>query len=326
MASKKDKIVEERAKRITQKANVLGAIYSKAYNKVLKTLDENAGTMWRRDRARSMLASLNTTFKELDEKTKAFVKKEVSDMYRHSADAAKVDLVASGVVVKDGFSKINLDALKSLSDDTTLKFANSIKTVKKDILKKIDEARKIKIRETVGVGQTLGEATPAIADEVKKVIKETGAVGLVDKSGKSWKLDTYAKMLSREMLARASRTAIATVGQEHGLDVYQISRHGAKDACRFHEGTIFSMSGDTPGMPSLEEIESSGEIFHVGCLHGYFSIVDPSKPQEKKAKETDKRLKKGDKISNYDANKNPGKNADDTLEAQEDRKSEQKNV
>lgn len=310
----------EVANLIESKSKILGRVYSEAYKEILSILDKNAGSMWRQDRSKRMLANLNDVLRGLDKETQAFIKKEVPEIYKLSAINAKADLEVAGVAVAKGFSQIHTDAIDNLTQASKLRFAESLSAVKRDVMSKIELARKVKIRETIAVGQTLGKASDIVAKEVKSQIESDGIVSLVDRAGKNWTLDRYSQMLTQELLAQSSREAVINIGAENGFDLYRITRHGATDSCRFHEGEVFSLTGKTPGYPTLDQLTASGEIFHVGCRHGYFIATDLKPAQEKQGAQTKERLDNGGKISNYDALKNQGKSAEKTLSAQEKRK------
>jgi len=306
---------------INNKSRALSNIYVKAYKRIRKELENSAGTLYRRDRAKAILSSLNKTIKTLDKETKAFIKKEVPAIYFTMAKKTKSELIIDGVKVQ-AFSKIHKKAIDEISKAANVKFAESMAALKKNVVQEIALAKKtrIKIRDEIAAGEILGKPRDLIARDVKKQIKKTGVTALIDRGGRNWKLDNYAKMLSSEMMATTARKAITNTGSENGLDLYEITSHGAKDACRFHEAEIFSLTGKTAGFPTLSELEASGEIFHVGCRHSYFAIEDPTKKQEITGKSTDKRLKSGDIVSNYDAKKNENKSAKAVFNKQEKRK------
>ncbi len=54
-----------------------------------------------------------------------------------------------------------------------------------------------------------------------------------------------------------------------GHDLVRIVTNGAKDACRNWEGRILSLTGATPGFPTLSDAKASGEVFHPRCRHRF---------------------------------------------------------
>jgi len=302
---------------IERKTEILAGIYTDAYKEIIDIIEKDAGTLFRKERAKRMLANLNGVLKDLDAETRKFIDREVPKLYENVARAAQYDLAVDGKVLETAFSKIHTEAIAGIADEAKTRFAESMQMIKKDALGKIELAKKTKIRETIGAGATLGKAQEVVARTVLEKLEEGGVSALVDKAGKTWQLDRYARMLTGEVLATTGRDAIANVGIENGFDVYQITRHGAKDACRFHEGELFSMSGDTPGLPTFEQIKASGEIFHVGCRHSFFVVLNYNARQKAAAEKNEKRLAEGGKVSNYQALKHKG-NPDAVLKKQEE--------
>src|SRR5690606_30672601 len=54
-----------------------------------------------------------------------------------------------------------------------------------------------------------------------------------------------------------------------------ISSHGAKDACRFHEGRIIKLTANAPGpYPTIEQLRATNQIWHPNCKHTFTTISD----------------------------------------------------
>jgi hypothetical protein len=67
---------------------------------------------------------------------------------------------------------------------------------------------------------------------------------------------------------------------EQGHDLVKVSTHrGACELCRPFEGKILSITGRTPGYPTLEEAKEAG-LFHVNCRHAYGLQIDLDKEIE----------------------------------------------
>jgi len=59
---------------------------------------------------------------------------------------------------------------------------------------------------------------------------------------------------------------------ENDFDLVQVSAHGGCDLCAPWEGAILSISGDTPGYPTVDEAEASG-LFHPNCKHAINTLI-----------------------------------------------------
>lgn len=107
---------------------------------------------------------------------------------------------------------------------------------------------------------------------LSKRIVEDGFVGIIDKAGRRWDLETYSKMVVQTKTNQAFRRGLEYEAEEQGFDLAVISSHGAKDACRNWEGVVVSLSGNTKGYPALSDVEATNEIFHPNCRHSIHGI------------------------------------------------------
>ncbi|PFI26678.1 minor capsid protein [Bacillus thuringiensis] len=116
-----------------------------------------------------------------------------------------------------------------------------------------------------------------------KRIDDEGFVGIIDKAGRKWKLDTYTKMVVRTKLTQAHSEGMKTQGIESNIDLAVISSHGAKDSCAKYEGLVVSMNGLTKGYTTVEELRKSNKIFHPNCEHTFYPIrsLDVLSPKER---------------------------------------------
>ncbi len=117
----------------------------------------------------------------------------------------------------------------------------------------------------------------AITDQLTKQgftkkIDDDGFVGIIDRSGRKWKLDTYSRMVVRTKLTQAHSEGMKTQGIESNIDLAVISSHGAKDSCANYEGLVVSMNGLTAGYKTVEELRKSNKIFHPNCEHTFYPI------------------------------------------------------
>ncbi|WP_426043248.1 phage minor capsid protein [Bacillus pumilus] len=85
-----------------------------------------------------------------------------------------------------------------------------------------------------------------IRDDIKKRLKESVVTGIVDAKGRRWKPEVYADMVTRTKMMQTYREATTNEAVDRGVLYAQISSHGAKDACRGHEGEIIKLTLEAP--------------------------------------------------------------------------------
>lgn len=89
----------------------------------------------------------------------------------------------------------------------------------------------------------------------------------VNKVGSRYNSRSYFEMLGRTVISQFGNQVYEDVMIENGIDLARISAHGAVDRCRKWENKIISLTGATPGYPTLHESRESGDIWHPRCKH-----------------------------------------------------------
>ena len=114
--------------------------------------------------------------------------------------------------------------------------------------------------ESISKKEALGKLRDSFLD-----INQTWS--FVDKSGKKWDMQRYLTTFTNASLKSIYRESTINNFLATGNDVVRISSHKSKDECALHEGKLISLTGKTEGLPTLNELISSGEIFHPFCKH-----------------------------------------------------------
>ena len=111
---------------------------------------------------------------------------------------------------------------------------------------------------------------------------DKGLTGFIDKANKHWDLATYTEMAIRTGSMNAHRQGSIDRNQDQGNDLMIVSSHGITcPFCAPYEGQVISISGNTPGYPSLDQAIADG-LFHPNCKHvmtGYIPGLTVVKPQ-----------------------------------------------
>lgn len=130
-----------------------------------------------------------------------------------------------------------------------------------------DAFRRAALRETaVGIagGQTRKEVTEAL---IRKIVDDgiTDALtGFVDKSGRRWPLDAYAKMVARTTTREAVTAGTVNRLLERGEEIVEISSHADPcPICEDYDGGTYSLTGASADFPVLDQTPP----FHPNCGH-----------------------------------------------------------
>lgn len=97
---------------------------------------------------------------------------------------------------------------------------------------------------------------------------------IVDKAGKRWHVDTYVEMLSNVILQEVQVSTMKEAAHITGNDLARLPYHPKTvDYCKQFQGDIISMTGQTAGYRTYDELKATGLIFHIRCRHTPIPIL-----------------------------------------------------
>ncbi len=142
------------------------------------------------------------------------------------------------------------------------------------IIGSLREATVAALREQAVAGGSLKETAAAMRDKWFEAVKD-GVPRFVDSSGHEWNTATYFQMNVRTNSMRVYNDClIDDVARETGSDIMRISTGGSDPNCECAawEGTLISLTGKTPGLPTYDDAKAGG-CFHPNCVHT-LEVVD----------------------------------------------------
>lgn len=105
-------------------------------------------------------------------------------------------------------------------------------------------------------------------------LAENGVTGFKDRTGRNWNMRTYTQMVARTTTMQAHLQGTANRLLENDYDLVKVSTHsGACELCIPWQGKVLSLTGRTPGYPTIYEAEAAG-LFHPNCRHAYGLYID----------------------------------------------------
>lgn len=169
-----------------------------------------------------------------------------------------------------GFGMIHQQAAKVLAENTY----NRLSDVTDFIGRRIDDIYREMALESVR-GSIIGyKSWQDVAGRLQSSLARHGITGFVDKAGRQWNMETYAEMVARTSTMEAHLEGTKNRFLEHGYDLVIVSsHHNPCEKCRPWEDEILSLTGRTPGYPTLEESKEAG-MWHPNCRHTYSLYTD----------------------------------------------------
>lgn len=132
------------------------------------------------------------------------------------------------------------------------------------------------IRANLARGVTSSQdISQAAVSRIRATLGQAADTGIIDASGRRWKPEVYVETVIQTKMSETQRNAVINEALERDVYYAQISRHGAKDACRNWEGRIVKLTPDAPGnYPYVGDLPRN-EIFHPRCRHTLTPIRNP---------------------------------------------------
>ena len=180
--------------------------------------------------------------------------------------------ISAELLASAPFMKPHLEAVNTLLSSAYLDFGNTMTGYMKGAEQILNDALKRQIRSSIAQGRLEGTAIADIKKVVKETIGDSGFTVLIDRGGRQWQLGTYSEMVTRTHINKAANEAAINRMGDFGVDIVQISEHGATDElCSSEEGNIYSISGDSP---NYEPLDGHEPPYHPNCTHNIIPRPD----------------------------------------------------
>lgn len=249
-------------------------LYHKTYKEMAETI-VNATESGKIQKAKVM-ATIKAQLADLGDNVDAWAKEEIPQYYLDGANIAVQDLKKTGADLTGpkGLAPINKEAIAALVDETNQAFGLALNSMARNASNIVADAQKSQLNMTIAEGQLKGDARKTIANDVKAKLQENGISALTDSAGRDWSFDAYADMLVRTKAVESRNAGLQNKMLQNGYDLVQVSNHmSSHPACAEWEGQILSVTGQTPGYPTVDEAEADG-LMHPNCQHAY-NVIDP---------------------------------------------------
>lgn len=215
---------------------------------------------------RAQLTQTNKAVAAAEAAEAAFIGTAMPAEYATSAASAQHTLAQGGAeILSERFTGLDRGAVRALQTGVSDRLGS--------------------MRRSLTLGLGLGDprlaqkALRATLDGDNPLVRLVGdQLKVMTPSGRFWDPDAYTKMLSRTAIADSRRVAFGQRYKQNGIDVVKVVGNGSNHAtCIFWEGQSLSLTGKTPGLPTVAEARAGG-LFHPNCRHRY--VMDRDAEQD----------------------------------------------
>ena len=201
----------------------------------------------------------------------AAIRKDLLEGGRTWCEEAIPELYQAAMVEVDrgfaqiAFGAIHREAMVVLAENTYQRLVD----VDAVIGRRVDDVYRNLALESIR-GDVAGYQTwQQTAKRYREALADKGITGFKDASGREWNMKSYTEMVARTTTREVMINGTANRLLEHGQDLAEITGGTAKntcDICRAWVGRVVSLTGKTPGYPTLDDARAAG-LFHPRCTH-----------------------------------------------------------
>lgn len=281
--------------------NELVRLYKLAVLEILTQLERYDLTDYQRANSYAVLSQVSEILSELNESAEAWVEKYVPKAARDGVihTIYELGLVATLAEAERifAFNTVNEAAVTAAVADTQSDLLAVTQNVDRKVRAAVRQvtADVMRYNMTRGINGVKGIRREILID-LRKRLGAAVNTGIIDAAGRRWKPHVYVDMLTRTKLMETYHTAKTNEALGRGAYLALISAHGAKDACRFHEGSIMKLSANAPGnYPTYDELRASGQIWHPRCQHTFTTFLSTEYLPEKVSEKAERQAERGER-------------------------------
>lgn len=228
--------------------------------KVLNKVGDETPTM---AYLRKYQAQIRAILKRLKKDSAGWVDDVVPQVYNEGVASADNELEEAGIKLEVDFGRLHKQSIKVLSEAVGTRFSDAIDVIGR---RADDVFRTVQLDAVAGsvMGyESIQQTTRRLKDEL--IAK--GLTTFKDASGRNWSLRNYADMAARTVTMEAQNRGRWNEFAAHDEDLIIVSSHPMTcPKCEPWQGKVLSISGKTPGYPTVAEAKEAG-LWHPRCRH-----------------------------------------------------------
>lgn len=273
--------------------------YKKGLLQIRNKLERTDTTDLSRAQSAALMTEITEALKEIDLFAIEWIEKNIPIAATDGAAATLVNLGLAKTIDEAqkivDFNKLNKDLVElHIADmqDDVLAITDRIKKKVRNTIRRVS-AETTRLLMAQGVDGLKAQKREML-QSLRKELGSSIDTAIVDAASRKWKATDYVDMLTRTKLQETFRQAQTNEAIARDAFYAVITRHGAKDACRFHEGRIIKLVATAPGnYPTYDELKQSQQIFHPRCRHSFSVRANLDRMSEESRIYAEKQQKRG---------------------------------
>lgn len=202
---------------------------------------------------------------------------------------------AGAIVATSPRKRIHIEALDVLISDGMGDLRGAIETVKREAPDRLDKIMR-NVEKELGYTIVTGENRRKATARVSEVFAKEGitAFTVEDKNGniRNLPLDFYASTVTKTKLRSAHNQGSENRYRENGVDLVRVDEHHPTcEVCASKQGIVISLSGDTPGYQTKDEVGLPP--YHPNCRHTIRPYILKYKTPEEIERDKEKKYEPG---------------------------------
>jgi len=266
-------VAGERLVRLSEEeAERLARLYMQAELEILRELDRAMARGLETRYLRSLLDNVQAIIEGLVTGSRTWCEQAIPRVYLAGAETADAQVKALGRQVSIGFGAVHQQAVKVLADATFQRLTDAAGLIGRRVE---DVYRRVALEAT---RQSIIGAKDwrSVARDYQARLRAEGITSFRDAAGREWNMRTYSEMVARTTTMEAHIQGTGNRLLEGGFDLVKVSSHlGACEKCAPWEGRVLSLTGKTPGYPTMDEARAAG-LFHPNCFPGSVLVSGPA--------------------------------------------------
>ena len=252
----------------------LQQIYLRARNRIemqLSTFLQRRNASFTGPRLIGLFDDLNEMFPEFEEEYRETYQHALEYMAHQNYAAALQDMGLRENVV----GSMDKSLFDNMLQDGFQHIAGATRNMQTEVISELRRMSARVMREAALTGMTRAEVSRHLAAELLYAPDaKLRSFQFIDAGGRRWKTEKYFNMLGRTLLHNNARECYLAGCAKAGSDIVTISVSGdCCDVCGKYENALLSISGATPGLPTLQEAMDEG-LFHPNCTHRIIAVPE----------------------------------------------------